>query len=261
MSEEFAKTIIFAWGEKGGVGKSTLLLLLLDYLVRSGRAVFVIEAEAAQTTKTKTVANRSGFADRLMHVDATDERRLRDMLSSVEGLSDDAVVLVDFGAATQRPSLACLPGWIYAAEQMGASLRIVYVLTAEVEAAQAVKSLVEGLRLTGRPVDVVYALNDHNARNAGEYRILQSSKFADRFPEFATSSKIWTGPLPPVITECISEHGLLPSSGVGSEKLSLASRGLLAGLFPRIDAIARQLLGETEPAPLPSDGTDDDFDL
>ncbi|MCR5259952.1 MAG: hypothetical protein K6E40_17615 [Desulfovibrio sp.] len=261
MSEELAKTIVMCWGEKGGVGKSTILLLLLDYLIRAGRTVYIIEAEGAQTTKTRTVVKRSSIAERFMHVDANDERRLRNMLSSVEDKPDGTVVLVDFGAATQRASLACLPGWLYAAEQMGAQLRIAYVLTAEVEAAQAVKSLVEGIRAVEKPMDVVYALNDHQAKTADGYPILQSSKFATRFPEFSSAPKVWVGPLPPVVTECISEAGLLPSAGVDSEKISLASRGLLAGLYPRIDAIARQIIGEAEPAPLPSDGTDEDIEL
>ncbi len=254
------KTITFVWGEKGGVGKSTLSLLLVDSLVRAGHAVYVIEAEASQTTRTRTVVRRCGLSDRLMHVDAADERRLRDMLAPVERLPDDATVVVDFGAATQRQSIACLPGWLYAAEQMGARLRIVYVLTAEVEAAQAVKTVIEGVRGVGQPVDMVYALNDHAAR-ADDYRILTSEKFAASFPEFRATPKIWIGPLPPVITECISEHGLLPSAGVDSDKLSLASRGLLAGLYPRIDAIARQLLGEIEPTSLPSDTDDADIEL
>ena len=261
MDEKRVKQIVFCWGEKGGAGKSTVLLLLLDYLIRSGRDVYVIEVEASQTTKTRTVTHRSDLDECCKHVDATDERRLRDLLSSVENMPEGAVVLVDFGAGTQRSSLQMLPGWLYATEQMRARLRIAYVLTAEVEGAQAVKGLVEGIRAVGKPMDVLYALNDHQAKTADGYPILQSSKFADRFPEFTASPKVWVGPLPPVITECISEHGLLPSAGVDSDKLSLASRGLLAGLYPRIDAIARQVLGEAEPLPLPSDTDDEDIEL
>ncbi len=261
MDEKRVKQIVFCWGEKGGAGKSTVLLLLLDYLLRSGRDVYIIEAEASQTTKTRTVTRRSGLVDHFLHIDADDERRFRDLLSPVEKLPEGTTVLVDFGAGTQRPALACLPGWLYAAEQLGANLRIAYVLTAEVEAAQAVKGAIEGIRQTGHPLDVIYVLNDHNARSSSDYPILQSSKFASRFPEFATAPKVWTGPLPPVITECISEYGLLPSVGVDADKLSLASRGLLAGLYPKVDRIARQILGETEPAPLPADSGDDDFEL
>ncbi len=260
MEEQFVKQIIFFWGEKGGVGKSTLLLLILDYLIRTGRTVYVVECEAAQTLKTRTVALRSEI-EHFMHVDALDEKRLRDMLTPVETIPSDATVLVDFGAGTQRSALQLLPGWLYAAKQMGANLRIAYILTAEVEAAQAVKGLIEGIRQISSPVDMIYALNDHAARTADGYPILKSSKFSGAYPEFADAPKIWTGPLPPVITECISEHGLLPSAGVDSDKLSLASRGLLAGLYPRIDAIARQVLGEAEPLPLPSDTDDEDIEL
>ena len=261
MDEQLLKQITFLWGDKGGVGKSTMLLLLLDYLIRAGRAVHIIEAEGSQTLKTRTVARKCGLLNRFLHVDASDERQLRDMLSPVEALPDDATVLVDFGAATQRPALECLPGWIYAAGKMQARLRIAYVLTAEVEAAQAVKSCVEGIRRAGGKVDLVYALNDHHARTADGYPILRSKKFAAAYPEFMEAPKIWVGPLPPVVTDCISEYGLLPSRGVESDTLSLASRGMLAGLYPRIDAIARQLLGETAPAPLPTTAGDDDFDL
>ncbi len=255
------KQILFCWGEKGGVGKSTIFVLLLDYLVRTGRTVYVVEAEAAQTLKAQTVARRCGISDKFMHIDALNEKRFRDMLTPVEKLPSNAIVLVDFGAGTQRPALQLLPGWLYATEQMGAHMRIAYVLTAEVEGAQAVKGAIEGLRAAGRPVDILYVLNDHNARSSSDYPILQSSKFADRFPEFAAAPKIWAGPLPPVLTECISECGLLPSTGVDSDKLSLASRGLLAGLYPRIDSIARQVLGEAEPEPLPADSGDEDFEL
>ncbi len=261
MNEILAKQIIFIWGEKGGVGKSTVLLLLLDSLIRAGRTVYVLEAEGSQTLKTRTVAKRCGMLDRFLHIDASNERQLRDMLTPVEALPDDAVVLADFGAATQRPALQLLPGWLYAAEKMGASLRIAYVLTAELEATQAVKGLINGVRQVGHPVDVMYVLNDHSARTASDYPILDSAKFKGAFPEFGTAPKAWVGPLPPVVTECISECGLLPSTGVDSDKLSMASRGLLAGLYPRIDAIARQILGEIEPMPLPSSDVDDDFDL
>ena len=261
MSKKLAKTIIMCWGEKGGVGKSTILLLLLDCLIRAGRNVYVIECEAAQTLKTRTVAHRSGCSERFMHVDALNEKRVRDMLTPVEQLPDDAVILVDFGAGTQRTAIQMLPGWLYAATQMQARLRIAYVLTAEVEAAQAVKGVVEGVRLAGKDVDVMYILNDHSARSSSDYPILESAKFATAYPEFKNATKAWVGPLPPVITECISEHGLLPSTGANSDKLSLASRGLLAGLFPRIDSIARQILGEAEPAPLPSDADDEDIEL
>ncbi len=252
---------IFAMGEKGGIGKSTAILLVLDYLIRAMQACLLVDTETSQTPTSTLVAKKSGLLEqgKLIRVNAANESALMDLPRIAERLPEGGTVLVDTGAGSQRLLLPVLPGILASIAEMGAQARVAYLLTAGAESIQAVRRYLDAVRACGKATEslqTVYLFADREEERPDAYKIMTSIGIRQRYPEFAEAPRHWVGRLPQVVSDCISKASLLPGTAIAGESMDIVRRTLLANMLPRLDRLAQVILGEAEPE-MP--GADEEF--
>ena len=252
---------IFAMGEKGGIGKSTAILIVLDYLIRTMQTCLLVDTETSQTPTSTIVGKKCGLLEqgKLIRVNAANESALMDLPRIAERLPEGGTVLVDTGAGSQRLLLPVLPGILASIAAMGAQARIAYLLTAGAESIQAVRRYLDAVRSCGdsaEALQTIFLFADRTEESPDAYKIMQSVGIRERYPEFATTPRHWVGKLPQVISDCISKASLLPSTAVDGTGLDIVRRTLLANMRPQLDRLAQVILGEAEPE-MPA--TDEDF--
>lgn len=191
------KLILFTQGGKGGTGKTTLSLLLLDYYARRGIKTHVIDFDE----ENRENSGLCFFWPEAQKVSITRRDGLDAMIRGLEG--EAPVVFADMGARSGEATFQWMEDMADAVKEFGAAIAAIGIVTDDVGSVTSVLEWGKRLKNRARHIVVLNKLGDPHA----EFSYWHGTEQAETYRQLAKPAVLHLESISPDLQNALRNRG------------------------------------------------------
>ena len=228
------KLVVFTEGGRGGVGKTTVATLLLDYYQHKGVAVAGLDFD----TENKTSAGLSYFYPQVCKVDIDHRDGMDAIIDAVQG--EAPIVFADMGARSGSTTFKWFNEMAESLKEVGVAFAAVGVVTTDPGSVESVIEWGKHLKNRVRHIICLNKMADPNE----EFIYWNSHAQAIKYRELAKPAVITLESINPQLQNALRTHGA--TIGQVADKTVKATELTSMKWIIRAQAIRRGFFGEID---------------
>jgi anion-transporting ArsA/GET3 family ATPase len=177
--------IVIITGNKGGVGKSYMSIMLADYLIRNNKPLLVSDTESSKGQATTwNVIRRHVEENKIVEWSLIDTKGYEKMMDYLErNKTSDVTAIIDTGASMMNSLLENLKTLSEMQEECNINVEIVFVSGPLPDSAVAAKEYLKAQADLTKPLRTTFVLLSPTDDNQSDYAIEQNKKIQDAIPK------------------------------------------------------------------------------
>jgi len=232
-------------GNKGGVGKSFISIMLADYLLRHDDNTFIVSDSEKATGQATTwnVLRRYLPEDRIKFWELGKSSGFEALADDLQRhAAEDVIAIVDTGASMMNELAANLGFLRNVQDALGIDVGIVFVAGPLPDSAVAARDFLRQQKQLDKPIETTFLLTSPTEANQNSFQITQDANIQEAIPKYSGRT-VFLGPVRQEYFDGVMKDFRLPHAVLKDQKAGFGYRMRFDGwLKTTFDPLAAQIM-------------------